>query len=146
MGIRVVHELARELRAVAWRRRPRLTRTLPFWSSWFRSYYYLNNSASADVQVTSLVDIGVVKQVSPTVSVAAGEPATYTVTTQNYGPSHAAGVTMVDTLPANAYLIGEPWGIGSGGSCRFADANEEWYAQRYPLWYENGGCRVYKIF
>ena len=97
--------------------------TASAYSSFINDSNLTNNSASADVQVTSLVDIGVVKQVSPTVSVAAGEPATYTVTTQNYGPSHAAGVTMVDTLPANAYLIGEPWGIGSGGSCRFADAN-----------------------
>ena len=42
------------------------------------------------------------------------------------------------------------WGVqyavfDSSVYSRFADANEEWYAQRYPLWYENGGCRVYKI-
>ena len=42
------------------------------------------------------------------------------------------------------------WGVqyavfDSSVYSRFADANEEWYAQRYPLWYENSGCRVYKI-
>ena len=27
---------------------------------------------------------------------------------------------------------------------RFA-ADENWYAQRYPLWYENGSVRIYQI-
>ena len=25
------------------------------------------------------------------------------------------------------------------------NADESWYAARYPLWYENGGSRIYKI-
>lgn len=28
---------------------------------------------------------------------------------------------------------------------KFSGADESWYAERYPLWYENNGCRVYKI-
>ena len=28
---------------------------------------------------------------------------------------------------------------------KFSGANESWYAARYPVWYENDGCRVYKI-
>lgn len=28
---------------------------------------------------------------------------------------------------------------------RFPTANEPWYAARYPLWYKNGSCRVYRI-
>ena len=41
------------------------------------------------------------------------------------------------------------WGIGyavfdSSVYSKFA-ADESWYAQRYPVWYEGSGCRVYKI-
>ncbi|MCI7794224.1 hypothetical protein MR578_08380, partial [bacterium] len=28
---------------------------------------------------------------------------------------------------------------------RFPTANEPWYTARYPLWYKNGSCRVYRI-
>ncbi|QIL70878.1 DUF11 domain-containing protein [Diaphorobacter sp. HDW4B] len=81
-----------------------------------------NNTSTADLQTTALTDLAVTKQVAPVTSVALGEPATYTVTTQNYGPSAAQQVTLVDTLPANAYLVGEPWGLSGNAKCTFADA------------------------
>src|SRR5690606_24513841 len=70
----------------------------------------------ADILMTSLVDLTVAKQVSPTTEVAAGQPAAYTVTTSNAGPSSAQGVKMVDTLPSNAIMVGEPT-VPSGGDC-----------------------------
>lgn len=77
-----------------------------------------DNTASADIELTSLVDLRVDKQVSPADEVAAGEPATYTVTVINDGPSSAQNVKMVDTLPDNAILVGEPAvAAGGGGSC-----------------------------
>lgn len=75
-----------------------------------------DNTDPADIVMTTLVDLTVTKQVSPTTEVAAGQPATYTVTTANVGPSSAQGVTMVDTLPANAIMVGEPT-VPSGGIC-----------------------------
>lgn len=82
-----------------------------------------DNTDSADIQLTSLVDLTVDKQVSPDDEVAAGQPATYTVTVKNAGPSSAQSVKMVDTLPANAILVGEPEVAGGGGSCTHDGAN-----------------------
>jgi uncharacterized repeat protein (TIGR01451 family) len=72
-----------------------------------------DNVADVTYQMTPLVDLTVKKQVSPTNEVAAGQPATYTVTTQNLGPSSAQSVRMVDTLPPNAILVGEPTAPGA---------------------------------
>ena len=83
---------------------------------------YINDPTPADntdgesIQMTTLVDLTVDKQVSPTTQVAAGQPATYTVTVKNQGPSSAQAVKMVDTLPVNAILVGEPT-VPSGGVC-----------------------------
>lgn len=38
------------------------------------------------------------------------------------------------------YVLFDSYVLGS-----FPDADEDWYAARYSLWYENEGCRVYKI-
>lgn len=72
-----------------------------------------NNVADVTYQMTPLVDLTVTKQVSPTLEVAVGQPATYTVTTENLGPSSAQTVKMVDTLPPNAILVGEPTAPGA---------------------------------
>ena len=81
-----------------------------------------NNTATAKIQLEALTDLTVDKQVSPLDAVAAGQPATYKVSVQNLGPSSAQKVVMVDTLPANAYLIGEPQ-ADNGGTCKFQDAD-----------------------
>ena len=41
------------------------------------------------------------------------------------------------------------WGVDyvlfdSSVNAEFA-ADESWYAERYPLWYQNDSCRVYQI-
>lgn len=83
-----------------------------------------DNTDEAVIELTTLVDMTVKKQVSPTDEVAAGQPATYTVTLQNLGPSSAQGVKMEDTLPANAILVGEPTiPSGTGGSCYHDDGS-----------------------
>lgn len=66
----------------------------------------------------------------------------------DYADEYNAMRTLYETPDTVTLQI---WGVqyavfDSSVYSRFADANEEWYAQRYPLWYENGGCRVYKIF
>ncbi|WP_417340024.1 hypothetical protein [Gemmiger sp.] len=65
----------------------------------------------------------------------------------DYADEYNAMRTLYETPDTVTLQI---WGVqyavfDSSVYSRFADANEEWYAQRYPLWYENGGCRVYKI-
>ncbi len=59
----------------------------------------INDSATASVQTTTLVDLAVTKSVAP----ATGFPGTalqYTIVVSNNGPSDAADVTMTDVLPA----------------------------------------------
>jgi uncharacterized repeat protein (TIGR01451 family) len=80
-----------------------------------------DNTKPATIQLTSLVDLTVQKQVSPTTEVAAGQPATYTVTTKNLGPSSAQQVRMVDTLPTNAIMVGEP--TVPDGVCTHSDGS-----------------------
>ena len=65
----------------------------------------------------------------------------------DYADEYNAMRTLYETPDTVTLQI---WGVqyavfDSSVYSRFSDANEEWYAQRYPLWYENGGCRVYKI-
>ncbi|WP_313081228.1 DUF11 domain-containing protein [Pulveribacter sp.] len=101
---------------------PAATTAMTYTNSASANSTYINdptpgdNTASADIPMTSLVELTVDKQVSPTTEVAAGQPATYTVTVKNQGPSSAQNVKMVDTLPANAILVGEPT-VPSGGVC-----------------------------
>ena len=60
-----------------------------------------NNSASTTTTVTPVADLALTKGDSPD-PVLAGELLTYTLTATNGGPSSAAGVTLVDTLPGDA--------------------------------------------
>jgi len=74
-----------------------------------------NDSSTVGISATALVDLVALKQVSPTTA-AAGEPLTFLATVRNDGPSSAQAVTMADTLPANAVLIGTPT-VSDGGTC-----------------------------
>lgn len=101
---------------------PMATTPMPYKNTATAFSSYINdptpsdNTADAFRSITPLVDLTVVKQVSPTTEVAAGQPATYTVTTKNLGPSSAQNVKMVDTLPLNAIMVGEPT-VANGGTC-----------------------------
>ena len=64
----------------------------------------------------------------------------------DYADEYNAMKTLYET-PDEAALAA--WGItyavfDSSVYAKFA-ADENWYAARYPVWYENDGCRVYKI-
>ena len=63
-----------------------------------------NDSTSEDTEVALTADLAVTKvdNVDP---VLAGTNLTYTVTASNNGPSDAAGVTVVDTLPAGLTFV-----------------------------------------
>ena len=82
--------------------------------------------------------------------------------TAQRGPSGGSyvyyhGMDYADEYSAMAALYEHPnestlaaWDVGyvlfdSSVYGKFADADESWYAARYPIWYENDGCRVYKI-
>lgn len=74
-----------------------------------------NDSSTVGIAATALVDLVALKQVSPTTA-AAGEPLTFLATVRNDGPSSAQAVTLVDTLPPNAILIGNPT-VSNSGTC-----------------------------
>lgn len=74
-----------------------------------------NDSSTVGIAATALVDLVALKQVSP-LTAAAGAPLTFLATVRNDGPSSAQAVTMVDTLPTNAVLIGNPT-VSDSGSC-----------------------------
>ncbi|MEO8247857.1 MAG: IPTL-CTERM sorting domain-containing protein [Burkholderiales bacterium] len=63
-----------------------------------------NNNRSVTSQVTALVDLLATKSATPS-PVMAGTPLTYVATVRNNGPSTAATVTVVDTLPSNAAFV-----------------------------------------
>ena len=65
----------------------------------------------------------------------------------DYSAEYNAMVTLYER-PDESVLTG--WGVAyvlfdSSVYGKFSDADEEWYAERYPVWYENDGCRVYKV-
>lgn len=74
-----------------------------------------NDSDPESIAATAIVDLVALKQVSPTTA-AAGEPLTFTATVRNDGPSSAQNVTLVDTLPTNAIIIGNPV-VSDSGTC-----------------------------
>ncbi|UCU99740.1 IPTL-CTERM sorting domain-containing protein [Acidovorax radicis] len=74
-----------------------------------------NDSDSAVIASTAIVDLVALKQVSPTTA-AAGEPLTFTATVRNDGPSSAQNVTLVDPLPPNAIIIEDPV-VSDAGTC-----------------------------
>jgi uncharacterized repeat protein (TIGR01451 family) len=63
-----------------------------------------NNSAVASVQVGNSADLSVTNTASP-VPVQAGNNITYTQVVSNAGPSNAASVSLVETLPANTTAV-----------------------------------------
>ena len=58
-----------------------------------------NNDASDTITVSSSADVAIIKSVSPATPVA-GDPATFTLTVFNNGPSDATGIDVNDPLPA----------------------------------------------
>ncbi len=71
-----------------------------------------NNTASADVTVVPRADVRVSKSVSAA-SANTGATLTYTITVTNDGPSTAASVQAIDTLPAGVTFVS---GTGPGGT------------------------------
>ncbi len=70
-----------------------------------------NNEVTVTTPVSPVADLEILKAATPTVN--AGERITYTLTVFNYGPSDAAGLRMVDTLPPNVTIDGPlPAGCG----------------------------------
>ncbi|TWU31589.1 beta strand repeat-containing protein [Novipirellula artificiosorum] len=63
-----------------------------------------NNSDTADITVTPVVDVSVTKTVNRTLATH-GDTLTYTVVVSNAGPSTAEAVTAVDTLPAGVTFV-----------------------------------------
>ena len=64
----------------------------------------------------------------------------------DYGAEYAAMQALYETPDEDTLDV---WGVDyvvfdSSVAAKF-DADEDWYAARYPVWYENNGCRVYKI-
>lgn len=74
-----------------------------------------NDTDTAPIVATALVDLVALKQVTPKIA-AAGEPLTFIATVRNDGPSSAQNVRLEDTLPSNAVLIGNPV-VSDNGSC-----------------------------
>ncbi len=72
-----------------------------------------DNSASAITTVQPSADLAVSVVDSPD-PVAVGQDLTYTVTVTNRGPAIATGVTLTDTLPANATYVSS---VASQGAC-----------------------------
>ena len=58
-----------------------------------------DNTATDDTVITTDADLTIVKAVTSGATVVAGTNATYTLTVTNAGPSNAASVKVVDTLP-----------------------------------------------
>jgi uncharacterized repeat protein (TIGR01451 family) len=70
-----------------------------------------NNEVTITTPVAPLADLEILKTATPTVN--AGERITYTLTVFNYGPSDAADVCLVDTLPPDVTIDGPlPAGCG----------------------------------
>ena len=81
-----------------------------------------NNADTVDTEVLRETNLTIAKVVSPTTGVA-GASVTYTVTVENAGPSNAADVSVVDTMPIGitsgsiSANIGSCASLGSGISC-----------------------------
>ena len=64
-----------------------------------------NNTAQVTTPVTAGADLTLTKSVAPAPAIA-GQPVTFTLVARNLGPSPAAGVTLVDALPAGFVITG----------------------------------------
>ncbi|WP_456280461.1 carboxypeptidase regulatory-like domain-containing protein [Cupriavidus sp. JZ107] len=78
---------------------------------------YTDNFATVSSNIEPRADVTVQKSANPT-SIPAGQDLTYVITARNAGPSKAADVQAVDTLPAGVYFV-RAQGNG-GGSCTTA--------------------------
>lgn len=76
-----------------------------------------NNSKTDTTQVTAIAVITIDKTATPATPVQAGEPVTYSAAITNAGPSTASGVTLVDSLPANAVFIRMVTPLPTGTTC-----------------------------
>ena len=64
----------------------------------------------------------------------------------DYGAEYAAMQALYETPDEDTL---QTWGVDyvvfDGSALARFDTDEDWYAARYPMWYEDGICRVYKI-
>ncbi len=65
---------------------------------------HVNDTDTADIDISARADIAVTKTVNPA-SVPAGQNLTYVITTPNNGPSRADNVVITDTLPLGVTFI-----------------------------------------
>ncbi|WP_134765679.1 DUF11 domain-containing protein, partial [Nocardioides sp. 1609] len=73
-----------------------------------------NDTASHTLTAGAQADISLTKTAAPS-PVVAGGPVTFTLTARNNGPSNAAGVSIVDTLPAEVVIGALPAGCSRSG-------------------------------
>ena len=90
-----------------------------------------NNSATADTTVNASADLSVTKTGPATVT--AGGSITYTVDAENGGPSDAANVSLVDTLPAGVTFgsvtpSNGGWTCGNAGDVSVTCTRATWAA------------------
>ncbi|HEV7768776.1 MAG TPA: SBBP repeat-containing protein [Thermoanaerobaculia bacterium] len=77
-----------------------------------------NNSATDSDTLNAEADLSITKTDGVTTATAGGS-VTYTITSSNSGPSHAAGATVADTFPASLTCTWTCAGFG-GGTCTAA--------------------------
>ncbi|MBK6796881.1 MAG: DUF11 domain-containing protein [Acidobacteria bacterium] len=73
---------------------------------WDKDFNTENNSSTASTTVQAMSDLSITKSGPPTVAL--GGNLTYTINFSNAGPSNAAGVMIVDTLPKGLTVVGNP--------------------------------------
>jgi uncharacterized repeat protein (TIGR01451 family) len=75
-----------------------------------------NNSSTASTSIATSADLSIAKSADG--PLAAGEPASWTITVTNAGPSTARSVVVTDTLPAD--LLGATVTVDGGPACALA--------------------------
>ena len=88
---------------------------------------------------------------SPTLTIPAVRKAVAESLNRRFGMDYTAEYNAMHQLYENPDEVSlAQWGIDyvlfdSYVFSNIQNADESWYAARYPLWYENGGSRIYKI-
>lgn len=63
----------------------------------------------------------------------------------DYGAEYAAMQALYETPDEDTL---QTWGVDyvvfDGSALTRFDTDEDWYAERFPVWYEDTGCRIYK--
>ena len=63
----------------------------------------------------------------------------------DYGAEYAAMQALYETPDEDTL---QTWGVDyvvfDGSALARFDTDEDWYAERFPVWYEDTGCRIYK--